>query len=389
MQLCVPTINAGASGGLLAAETSRAGGLGFIAAGHLNTKESMKELEEQINIFHQKQEQQQQDATKAFPLAIGFIGHSTFGCDLGWELFETVLKKHKPDVVQFFAPAIHFTKETTSSSSSTTSNVQMAQSYGSLVMAQVGTVKDGIDAMNAGVDCIIAQGSEAGGHGIQRGLGNSTISLTSRLVKIRNEKYDGHDTIEEKKQKVSSSDSTQSSTGKPVVLAAGGISDGSAVASALCVGADGVVIGTRLWATNEALGPQKYKQALVDAKSCDDVVRTRVFDAIYNSYRKLLWPEPYDSSGTLRNTLTETWDNEQEYSKLRSLLDEDDSSKKNDLISNFKQANKEEDAAIAQVYSGQGVGEIHSIEPAHDVIEQINKDTISILQGLQKNVLLD
>ena len=374
--ICTP----GASGGLLAAETCRAGGLGFIAAGHLNTNESMTELEEQITIFRQKAEETLSSGTTKLPLAIGFIGHSTFGCDLGWELFESVLRKHKPDVVQFFAPAIHHKPNAGKT------NVQLAQTYGSLVMAQVGSVNDAMEAIDAGVDCIIAQGSEAGGHGLQRGLGNGTLSLTSRLVKICQEDGDAETT---KRLKTTHGDPTTTTKRAPVVLAAGGISDGRSVAAALSLGADGVVIGTRLWATNEALGPLKYKQALVDAKSCDDVVRTRVFDTIYNSYRKLQWPEPYDSSGVLRNKVTERWDDD--VNELTEVLVRDemtDIPNAFEILSQHKQAIEDDDVTVAPVYSGQGVGEIVSIEPAYTVVDRIGTDAMTTLQELHKNVLV-
>jgi len=76
----------------------------------------------------------------------------------------------------------------------------------------------------------------------------------------------------------------------------------------MTLGADGAVLGTRLWASEEALGSSAYKNALTSAGSCDDVVRTQVFDTIWNSRRETKWPYPYDSSGTLRNTTTDAWD---------------------------------------------------------------------------------
>ena len=65
-----------------------------------------------------------------------------------------------------------------------------------------------------------------------------------------------------------------------IVLAAGGITDGRGLAAALSLGCDGIVLGTRLWATKEALG-----DALLRAEG-DDVVRTRTFDAIQNGERE-------------------------------------------------------------------------------------------------------
>lgn len=56
--------------------------------------------------------------------------------------------------------------------------------------------------------------------------------------------------------------------------------DGHGLIAALSLGADGVVLGTRLWASIEAKGSSKYKDALVAVTSTDQVVRTRVFDNI-------------------------------------------------------------------------------------------------------------
>jgi nitronate monooxygenase len=175
---------AGVSGGSLAFETCRAGGIGFIAAGHLNNPEAFKKLEEEIKLFRHlvslssslpsslpSSSSSSSSSSLLFPLNIGFIGHSTFGKDSpGWEYVGRILEEHRPDAVQFFAPAISaFSSEnvklssSSSSSSSFDDNVGMCQSYGCKVVAQVGSVRDGIEALDAGVDCIVAQGTEAGG----------------------------------------------------------------------------------------------------------------------------------------------------------------------------------------------------------------------------------
>ena len=104
---------------------------------------------------------------------------------------------------------------------------------------------------------------------------------------------DGDDTEEEraahatKRRKIS-----ERGRRTPVVLAAGGIADGHCLASCLALGCDGAVVGTRFWASEEALGYRAIKAALVGGTgsgsrgtSCDDVVRTTVFDALQNSYR--------------------------------------------------------------------------------------------------------
>jgi len=346
---------AGVAGGSLAFQTCRAGGLGLIAAGHLHNEESFAKLEREIKIFRDLAK----SSSLSLPLGIGFIGHSTFGEESpGWNLVQRILEKHRPESVQIFAPVVsEVPRRLVGSSSSFTNNVEMCQSYGCRVIAQVGSVKDGVDALAVGVDCLIAQGTEAGGHGIRRNMGSGTLSLTARLVRL----------AQKEKRKIP-------------VLAAGGIVDGRGLLAALSLGADGALLGTRLWASEEALGSSVYKNALVNAGSCDDVVRTRVFDIIWNSHRETKWPYPFDSSGTLRNDTTDAWDTS------IPALEMELNSKKSYLAEELNCAEKTKLPNAGCVYSGQGVGEIVSIEPAHDIIMEIEKDAIESLSNINKLV---
>ena len=171
-------------------------------------------------------------------------------------------------------------------------------------------------------------------------------------------------------------------------MAAGGIVDGRSLVAALSLGADGVVLGTRLWASQEALGSSAYKDALTSAGSCDDVVRTRVFDTICNSHRQTKWPHPFDSSGALRNDTTDAWDTaipELEValnSNKRSSSGADEVS----LVERLNKAEKEELPSEGCVYCGEGVGEINSIDPAYDIVQQIEIDAMESLSNL-KNVM--
>lgn len=152
---------AGVSGGSLAFQTCRAGGLGFIAAGHLINQQAFENLEREIKIFKDLS----LSSSRTFPLGIGFIGHSTFGKDSpGWDYVRRILEAHRPKSIQLFAPAIsRDLPSEIASSSSFNDNVAMCKSFGCQVIAQVGSVKDGMEALEAGVDCLIAQGTEAGG----------------------------------------------------------------------------------------------------------------------------------------------------------------------------------------------------------------------------------
>jgi len=153
---------AGVSGGSLAFQTSRAGGLGFIAAGHLINEMALRKLEREIQLFNDLS----LASSVSHHLNIGFIGFSTFAKDSpGWDYVRRILEEHKPKSIQIFAPAIskEIPNDLKDLSPSFNTNVGMCQSYGCKVVAQVGSVKDGLEALEAGVDCLIAQGTEAGG----------------------------------------------------------------------------------------------------------------------------------------------------------------------------------------------------------------------------------
>ena len=82
----------------------------------------------------------------------------------------------------------------------------------------------------------------------------------------------------------------------PPLLAAGGISSGSQIASLLTLGASGVVLGTLFLLSPESLYSNAQRQALLDAESSQSV-RTMAFDHARNT---LGWPEGIDGRG-LRN----------------------------------------------------------------------------------------
>ncbi|CAN0361964.1 unnamed protein product, partial [Discosporangium mesarthrocarpum] len=117
---------------------------------------------------------------------------------------------------------------------------QLCQSYNAEVIAQVGTVADAREAVQLGASCVVAQGREAGGHGLRPELGMGTLSLAAAVV------------VE------------LSSTGVPV-LAAGGIASGRCVLSVLALGCSGAALGTRYLATDEALTRAEYKEKVVDS----------------------------------------------------------------------------------------------------------------------------
>jgi enoyl-[acyl-carrier protein] reductase II len=126
--------------------------------------------------------------------------------------------------------------------------VRQAHDVGSLVMLQVTTVAQAVDAAERGVDVIIAQGGEAGGYGGEV----STMTLVPQVV----------DAV------------------SPIpVVAAGGIFDGRGIAAALMLGAVGVNLGTRFIASKEAPVGDEWKQAIAGASS-EDAIKADVLNDI-------------------------------------------------------------------------------------------------------------
>jgi NAD(P)H-dependent flavin oxidoreductase YrpB (nitropropane dioxygenase family) len=113
------------------------------------------------------------------------------------------------------------------------------------VMTVVSTPAQAVKAEQAGADILICEGTEAGGHNGPREL--TTFSLVPNVVDV---------------------------VSVPVI-AAGGIADGRTAAAALCLGAEGVQLGTRFVATRECQAHPRYKEALLSATVEDTVVMER------------------------------------------------------------------------------------------------------------------
>jgi NAD(P)H-dependent flavin oxidoreductase YrpB (nitropropane dioxygenase family) len=118
--------------------------------------------------------------------------------------------------------------------------VQRAKASGMKVLALIGSRRAALEAETAGVDAIVAQGHEAGGHTGR----TSTMVLVPQIV----------DAV------------------RVPVIAAGGIADGRGVAAALVLGAAGVLVGTRLLATPEGQTSEAHKRRLVEMRDDETIV---------------------------------------------------------------------------------------------------------------------
>ena len=323
--MTVPLVGApmdGASCGELAAGTARGGALGFIAGG--SVEENGEKLAREVAIYRSK-------APPGAPLCIGYIEQKCV--DRGGGSFNLILEsldEHRPDCVQLFAPC-----------SDELLGAIEARYPGTKILAQVGSVREARRVIAAGVWGVICQGREAGGHGLRAEMGCGTLALARRVVQIAD-----------------AAEATGARAVRPVILAAGGLVDGSGLAAALCLGCDGAVMGTRLWATHESLGSAAQKRALQEAEN-DDAVRTRVYDIIGNQLADVPWRYPYDSCGVLCNEHTHAYENREE-----------------DLSIQAKAMPKESlsEAKKAFTLSGEGVGSIATIGNVQEVIEEVRRE---------------
>jgi len=194
-------------------------------------------------------------------------------------------------------------------------------------------IEDGRAAKAAGADIIVAQGTEAGGHGAER----STLPLVPAVV---------------------------DAVAPTPVLAAGGIADGRGLAAALMLGAQGALMGTRFYAATEALGHESAKERIVAAKG-RDTERTRVFDVV----RQHAWPQPY-TGRAIRNRFMERWGGRED--DLGGALDEE--------IPRFRAAVRDGDFDTAMVWAGEGVDLISDVAPAGELVRRIGVETEACLR---------
>jgi nitronate monooxygenase len=206
---------------------------------------------------------------------------------------------------------------------------------GCTLLCQVQEVDMAREAVAAGADIIVAQGSEAGGHSGSR----ATLPLVPAVV----------DAV------------------APVpVLAAGGIADGRGLAAALMLGAQGVMMGTRFSAASESLTHEQAKARIVAARAAD-TAQTRVFD-IVRGYAS--WPEPY-TGRVLRNDFFARWHGRE--GELEAALDTE--------TATYQRAFQDSDFDTAAIFAGEAVDLIDAVVPAAELVQRIGVEAEARLRG--------
>ena len=199
---------------------------------------------------------------------------------------------------------------------------------GAVAVCQVARLAEARAAVSAGADILVVQGSEAGGHGR---AGRGLMSLLPAVV-------DAVDPIP--------------------TIGAGGIASGRQLAACWELGAAGVAVGTRLYATPEASDVEQAKQRLVEM-SGDDTVQTTVFDAV----RGPSWPLGYTGRAAV-NATTRAWHGNE------AALDEVLTSER----ARYLAADEANDVDRRVVWAGESVDLIDSIEPAGRVVRRLYDD---------------
>jgi NAD(P)H-dependent flavin oxidoreductase YrpB (nitropropane dioxygenase family) len=233
--------------------------------------------------------------------------------------------------------------------------VEKAHQAGIKVCDQVGSVHAARRACQAGVDFIIAQGVEAGGH-IAGTV--STMVLTPCVV---------------------------DAVSPTPVVAAGGIADGRGLAAALMLGAEGVVLGTRLIASTECAAHELYKRKILSASE-EDTVRTTLFD---NG-----WPNA--PHRTLRTPFVAQWLREEkrgsEQRPDEPVIGEVTLGGMRTPLPRFGGIPPARDASgdleSMGFLAGQSVGLVREIKPAAQIIDEIMSEASRLIDGKRALVQL-
>jgi nitronate monooxygenase len=222
--------------------------------------------------------------------------------------------------------------------------VRRCHERGVKVIAMAATVEDARALAASGVDAIVAQGGEAGGHRstwVKRSspADVGTLALVPQVV----------DAV------------------SVPVIAAGGIADGRGLVAALALGAAGVMLGTRFVATRESQAPDFWKQSLLERRS-EETTITDVFTGLHARALRNTFADEYESSGA---------------PTLPGLLQ---SSAAEDIYTTAAQRG---DAERFPQFAGQSLGLIHDLPGAGEVVARIVEEARTARAGLPEGLRLD
>ncbi|WP_420452080.1 NAD(P)H-dependent flavin oxidoreductase [Ilumatobacter sp.] len=217
--------------------------------------------------------------------------------------------------------------------------IDRIHSAGSLLLDQVQTVEAARRAVETGVDVIIAQGNDAGGH-------TGLIPLLPFLPQVVDV------------------------AGDVPVLAAGGIGDGRGLAAALVLGAQGGLMGTRFIASNEAESDWPRLPGQVLDASVDDSVWTTAID-IHQGGGRSRWPSGIGAR-SIRTQWLDRWS--------------DHPDELSDLLAHDPDADHAEGHDPTPAYAGPVAGMVTEHEPAARIVESVVADAARVLDSSRRLV---
>lgn len=305
--ICAPM--ALVTGGALAAAVSRAGGLGIVGGGYAGTLGGEPDLDTELRI------------AKPEKFGVGFI---TWALSQAPTALTKALEYSPFCIFLSFGDPSPFTEE--------------IRRTDALLVCQVQCMADIDLALRGGAAAVVVQGSEAGGHGASR----STFPFLPEAADYLNQH-----------------------SPETLLLAAGGVADGRGLAAALILGADGVVVGTRFWASAEALTKKAHTDKALAANG-DSTVRTKALDAL----RGIAWPRQY-SFRFLKNKLSNEWANreEQAFQAFGSQAER------------YAQARVGDDLNTVAVVCGEAIGIIHERPSAESIVTSMAEQAENILRS--------
>jgi nitronate monooxygenase len=206
---------------------------------------------------------------------------------------------------------------------------------GALLICQVQNEDMAQQALDSGADILVAQGTEAGGHGASR----STIDIVPAIVDL--------------------------SAGRVPVVAAGGIADGRGLAAMITLGASGVLLGTRFYASQEADGAEEAKKRICAAKG-GSTTRGIIFDLSRNN----VWPGPF-TGRCLINDHARRWIG-RELELLQNVKT---------VAAEYAAAKAAGDFDVAAVIAGEAIGLIHDIPKAAEIVDRMVTEADQIFLG--------
>ncbi len=305
-----------ATGGQLAAACAQAGALGLVGGGYGDLTWTQREYTLATELLRK-----QTDAHAR--LGCGFI---TWKLDENAEALDWVLTQQPCAIMLSFGDPRPYAAR--------------IREAGAALICQVQRLDQVALALEAGAAVIVAQGGEAGGHGANALEGRSTFTLVPEIA-----------------------DHLATHAPDTLLLAAGGVADGRGLAAALMLGADGALVGSRLWATTESLAAPGAKTQATQTNG-DGTARSQVFDIL----RRKNWPAPYDFRA-IRNDL-----HRQLETNIAALQASPEAAR-----ADYDAGVKAGDFSKAHATVGEGVGLIADIAQASDVLARMSEQAIRVL----------